>query len=130
MKSEKTEQVKGYEVDAVQAGLTNLSDGGMSVRFRTNEIKRGDRIAMDDMFNKSVKLIVVESDASPGDVKKIQTSEGKSYSQMVYNRLFVLYKKKQAKGEDVPANFDDYYREYQRSRLADLDSDIRLYDEF
>ena len=96
---------KVFQIPAILDGMSPLKDGGMSVRFHTNEIKSRDKAKLMDFFNVFGWLQFSDHTINSVPNKAAYREAGvKTPSQRLRNTLYVLW---QQKYSDQP--FDPWY---------------------
>lgn len=101
---------KTFQIPAILEGVTALKDGGMSVRFHTNEITNKEKVTLMDYFQKFGWLLFSEQehDEQMTLEEARRDTGGKSPAQRLRAALFVLYK--QSNKPDL--TFEEFYLRY------------------
>jgi len=93
--------VNKFQIEAVLEGVTPLKDGGVSLRFHTNEVNRDDKVTLMEFHQSFGWLLFSANEFQESDVpKQNATSEiGRSPSKRLYNVLFLLWKQNGGVGD-------------------------------
>ena len=100
------------QAPAIISGVSTRVDGGLGIRITTNEIPEELRNEIFDL-NQKFGWFAFKEDKSFDDKdmpKEPSNYEDKSPSKRLRAILFVLWKEKQKKGDDVEDDFEVYYR--------------------
>ena len=98
---------KTFQAPAILTGLSTLSDGGLAIRFHTNELSLDDKATALGFQGKFGWLCFRENEFSDADIPDTDApDEDRSPSQRLRAALFVLY---QQRGEK--RDFESFYRE-------------------
>lgn len=100
--------MKAIQVPATLEGVSLMKDGGVSLRFHTNELSPADKTELSNYFQKFGWLLFAEQehDESELDLEEIRKDTGgKSPSQRLRSVLYVMYT--QSGEKDVL--FETYY---------------------
>lgn len=82
------------------------ADGSLSIRFCTSELATDEKVALMELQNQVIKVLLQPKDAEPVGLKEFKNKfEDKTPSQRLRAVLFVLWKETDGTGE-----FDDFYR--------------------
>lgn len=95
-----------FQIPAILDGMSPLKDGGMSLRFHTNEASNDDKVTIMEYYQKFGWLVFSEQENPDVPMEDIRRDTGgKSPSQRLRNVLYVLYK--QSGKADI--TFEEYY---------------------
>jgi len=95
------------QVAATLQGVSTLSDGGMSVRFHTQELPQEDALILMGFRNAFGWLLFRENEFSDKDLPKESAEyEGKTPSQRLRSVLYVLWQQTGSEGD-----FEVFYRD-------------------
>lgn len=88
-----------FQIEAILDGVTPLKDGGVSLRFHTNEISKADKVMLMDYYQSFGWLMFAANEFQESDVPKAGAKPdiGQSPSQRLRNRMYVYFKNNQAK---------------------------------
>lgn len=97
-----------FTVAAQLDGVTPLKDGGLSMRFHTQEMTKAEMAYAMEYYQSHGHLLFSENDIGLSDVPKgnAYLDNGKSPSKRLRDRMFVFYKKRQIGDME---NFDKWY---------------------
>lgn len=100
--------MKKFQVEAILEGVTPLKDGGVSLRFHTNEITKPQKVELMDYYQTFGWLLFSANEYQDTDVPKDLANRdgGKSPSQRLRAVLFVYWKQLGAKG-----GFEPFYNQ-------------------
>src|SRR5207253_570336 len=97
---------KVFQVPAALTGISTLADGGLTVRFKTQEISPKDQQALFAFVNQFGWLQFSNTELQTIPTEKIhKAADGQSRSQKLRAVLYVLYK--QSGRTDI--TFDEFY---------------------
>ena len=97
---------KVFQVPAILAGVTTLSDGGVTIRFKTQELKPENALAMMNFVNQYGWLQFSNTELQEVPAEKLsKVADGQSRSAKLRAVLYVYYK--QSNREDI--TFDEFY---------------------
>ena len=95
------------QVSAILDGASSLKDGGLSVRFHTQELSAQDKLIVLENLNQFGWLLFSINELQPEEIPETDAEfKGKKQSQRIRNSLFVLWDK-----SGRPGKFDDFYRD-------------------
>lgn len=104
-------KIIAFQIPASLDGFTLLKDGGLSMRFTTNEITAENMMMIKQFHNSFGYLMFKENKFSPEELPAEDADvEGKSQSKRLRNVLFVLWETSRKAGGAVPEDFEQYYR--------------------
>jgi len=105
---------KTFQVPATLEGISPLKDGGMSVRFHTNEVTNAEKVVLMDFYQKFGFLLFKENEFSDKDIPTGDAKlDGKTPSQRLRGVMYVYYSKKDGK----PEGFDRWRRQYLEGQI-------------
>lgn len=107
---------KTFKVGATMEGVSTLKDGGVSLRFHTQELSNEDKTLAFNFQQGFGWLLFQEQDYKADELELDQIRKdtaGKSPSQRMRSVLYLLYKQS---GQSVP--FENYYGQ-QMERILD-----------
>lgn len=97
---------KVFQVPATLAGVTTLSDGGVTVRFKTQELTPENALALMNFVNQFGWLQFSNTELQHVPTEKLsKIADGQSRSQKLRAVLYVFYK--QSGRTDI--TFDEFY---------------------
>lgn len=109
---------KPIQVPATLAGVSTLKDGGVTVRFSTQELNSDDKTMLFNKLDQFGWLCFKETEFKDNDLKELENirrdTGGKSPSQRLRSVLFILY---QHSGE-LGITFEQYYS-HQMEKVID-----------
>lgn len=98
---------KNFQVPAILSGITFKVDGGLSLRFTTNELTTSEKVDVGDFINQFGYLLFAPNDFEDADIPKNNApGDLKSPSQRLRGVLYLLWEKFK-----VVNDFDIYYRQ-------------------
>lgn len=99
--------MKKIQVPAILEGVTALKDGGLSIRFHTNELDEKDKLTVMQFFQKFGWLLFAEQEHDDSlELEEIRKDiGGKTPSQRLRSVIYVEY---QQSGQ-LDKTFDQYY---------------------
>lgn len=97
-----------FQVPAILEGVTPLKDGGVSLRFHTNEVNKDDKVMLMDFYQSFGWLMFAANEFQESDIpaETAKQETGASPSKRLKSVLFVLWKQRGANGD-----FDTFYRQ-------------------
>lgn len=97
-----------FQVEAILDGVTPLKDGGVSLRFHTNEITKAQKVELMDFYQSFGWLMFAANEFQESDVPKINAKNdiGKTPSKRLYDVIFVYWKQLGGKGD-----FEQFYKQ-------------------
>lgn len=100
---------KPIQVPATLSGVSTLKDGGVTIRFQTQELTASEKAVVFDYLDKFGWLLFAETEHQPHDIDELEAirkdTGGKSPSQRLRAALYVLYKQQ----ADTSISFEQYY---------------------
>lgn len=98
-----------FQVEAILEGVAPLKDGGVSLRFHTNEITKPQKVELMDYYQSFGWLLFKANEHQESEVPKelAKRDNRQSPSQRLRAVLFVYWK--QLKGE---GDFEAFYNQY------------------
>lgn len=101
--------MKIFQIPAILEGITALKDGGLSIRFHTNEVNDQDKLAAMSFFQKFGWLLFSEQEHDDNlELDEIRRDTGgKTPSQRLRSVLYVAYQ--QSGHQDK--TFEQFYAE-------------------
>lgn len=97
---------KTFSVPAVLEGISPLKDGGMSIRFHTQEVKKTEQVTLLEYYQGFGWLQFSDSEVKEPPIDKPLERGNKTPSQRLRAVLFVLWQQNYS-DED----FDQWYRQ-------------------
>jgi hypothetical protein len=96
-----------FQIPAILDGVTPLKDGGVSLRYHTNEVTKEDKVMLMEFYQTFGWLLFSPNKMQTTDIPKAQATEmsGMSPSKRLHSVLFVLWKQNGEKGD-----FDAFYK--------------------
>jgi hypothetical protein len=96
-----------FQVPAILEGVTPLKDGGVSLRFHTNEVTKDDKVMLMEFYQTFGWLLFSPNKMQTSDIPKAQATDmaGASPSKRLHSVLFVLWKQMGERGE-----FETFYK--------------------
>lgn len=96
-----------FQVPAALEGVSLLKDGGVSLRFHTQELTKEDKILLMDFANSFGYLMFALNEFDDADVPtdNVKNQDGKSASQRLRAVIYVSWRDAGGKGD-----FETYYR--------------------
>lgn len=97
-----------FQVEAVLQGVTPRADGGVSLRFVTNEVSKADKVMLMEFFNSFGWLLFKANEFQESDIptETAKHDVGTSPSKRLKAVIFVLWKQSGENGE-----FDAFYKQ-------------------
>jgi hypothetical protein len=104
-----------FQIEAILDGVTPLKDGGVSLRFHTNEISKADKVMLMDYYQSFGWLMFAANEFQESDVPKAGAKPdiGQSPSQRLRAVLFIKWKQSGGNGD-----FEAFYKQ-QLERFID-----------
>lgn len=98
--------MKNFQIEAILEGVTPLKDGGVSLRFHTNETTKDDKVMLMDYYQTFGWLLFSANTFQTNDIPKTtaKRDSGQTPSQRLRAVLFVLWKQL-----DEPGEFETFY---------------------
>jgi hypothetical protein len=95
-----------FQVPAILEGVTPLKDGGVSLRFHTNEVTKADKVMLMEYYQTFGWLLFQANEHQESEIPKelAKRDTGQSPSQRLRAVLFVMYKQM-----DVSSDFEVWY---------------------
>jgi len=95
-----------FQVESILEGVTPLKDGGVSLRFHTNEITKPQKVELMDYYQTFGWLLFAANEHQDNEVPKdlAKRDGGKSPSQRLRSHLFVYWSQLGRKGD-----FEQFY---------------------
>jgi hypothetical protein len=98
---------KNFQVPAILSGITFKVDGGLSLRFTTNELTTPEKVGVGDFINQFGYLLFAPNEFEDADIPKNNTpSDLKPPSQRLRGVLYLLWEKFK-----VVNDFDIFYKQ-------------------
>lgn len=90
-----------FQIPAILDGVTPLKDGGVSLRFHTNEASKSDKVMLMEFYQSFGYLLFSANQIEGANVPKANASraDGKSPSQRLRSVLYVAWQKNGNKGD-------------------------------
>ena len=90
-----------FQVEAILEGVTPLKDGGVSLRFHTNEVTKDQKVMLMEYYQTFGWLLFGANEHQESDMPKemAKRDSGQSPSQRLRAVLFVLWKQLGGTGE-------------------------------
>lgn len=97
-----------FQVEAILEGVQPLKDGGVSLRFHTNEITKPQKVELMDYYQSFGWLLFSGNEHQENDIPKEMAKRdiGQSPSQRLRAVLFVYWKQLGSKGD-----FEAFYKQ-------------------
>ena len=97
-----------FKIEAILDGVTPLKDGGVSLRFHTNEVATADKVMLLEFYQSFGWLLFNANAIQDSEIPKEQAKPeaGVSPSKRLYGVLFVYWKQLGSKGD-----FDAFYKQ-------------------
>lgn len=104
-----------FQIEAILDGVTPLKDGGVSLRFHTNEISKADKVTLMDFYQSFGWLMFAANEFQESEIPKsgAKPETGQSPSQRLRAVLFIKWKQQGGNGD-----FEAYYKQ-QMERFID-----------
>ena len=98
-----------FQVPAALEGVSMLKDGGVSLRFHTQELSKDDKVLLMEFVNSFGYLMFALNEFDDADIPKdnVKNQDGKSPSQRLRAVIYVEWRETNAGGD-----FEVYYRRY------------------
>ena len=118
--------MKKFQHPAILEGVTPLKDGGVSLRFHTNEVTKDQKVELMDFYQTFGYLLFSAQEMDESDVPKDapQYGDGKSPSQRQRASIFVLWKHMGGKGD-----FEVFYRQTVENHITKVKAKIAELEE-
>lgn len=99
-----------FQIPAIIEGVSPLKDGGLSIRFHTNEVTTQEKVTVMEFYQKFGWLLFSEQEHDEHMTleEARRDTGGKSPAQRLRAALFVLYK--QSNRNDL--TFEEFYLRY------------------
>ena len=90
-----------FQVEAVLDGVTPLKDGGVSLRFHTNEVSKDQKVLLMEFYQSFGWLLFAANEHQESEIPKdtAKRDSGQSPSQRLRAVLFVYWKQLGGKGD-------------------------------
>lgn len=97
-----------FQIEAILDGVTPLKDGGVSLRFHTNEVSKEDKVMLMEFYQTFGWLMFRANEFQEAEIPKenAKRDTGRSPSQRLRAVLFVLWKQGGGNGD-----FEAYYKQ-------------------
>jgi hypothetical protein len=97
-----------FQVPAILEGVTPRKDGGVSLRFVTNEVSKDDKVMLMEFYQSFGWMMFAANEFQEADIpsEAAKQDAGASPSKRLKNVLFVLWKQRGENGD-----FDAFYRQ-------------------
>lgn len=98
--------MKIFQIPAILDGVSPLKDGGLSIRFHTNEASKEDKVTVMEFYQNFGWLLFSGKENVDIPMEDIRRDTGgKSPSQRLRSVLYVLYKQ----SGKLDITFEEYY---------------------
>lgn len=99
---------KTFQIEAILEGVTPLKDGGVSLRFHTNETTKDNKVLLMEYYQSFGWLLFQQNNFQTGDIPKdtAKRDSGQTPSQRLRAVLFVLWTQL-----DKPGEFEVFYNQ-------------------
>lgn len=96
-----------FQIPAILEGITALKDGGLSIRFHTNEVNDQDKLSAMSYFQKFGWLLFADQEHDDStELEQIRRDTGgKTPSQRLRSTIYVEYQQSNIKDQ----TFEQYY---------------------
>lgn len=110
-----------FQVEAILEGVTPLKDGGVSLRFHTNEVNKADKVMLMEYYQSFGWLLFSANEHQETDVPKdiAKRDTGQSPSQRMRSVLFVYWRQKGSKGD-----FETFYNQQMEKLINIIKSNL------
>lgn len=90
-----------FQVEAILEGVTPLKDGGVSLRFHTNEVNKDQKVMLMEFYQSFGWLLFSANEHQESEIPKdiAKRDSGQSPSQRLRAVLFVLWKQMGEQGD-------------------------------
>jgi hypothetical protein len=97
-----------FQIEAILDGITPRKDGGVTLRFVTNEVSKDDKVTLMEFYQSFGWLMFAANEFQETDIPKSQARAevGQTPSQRLRAVLFVKWKQKGGTGD-----FEAYYKQ-------------------
>lgn len=110
-----------FSVPATLEGISPLKDGGMSLRYHTNEISKDEMVKLMGYYQSFGYLLFSPKQLGEEDIPKEQLNpdEEKSPSKRLRSALFVMWKQQGGEGD-----FEAFYRRQMEKAIESVKSKL------
>lgn len=97
-----------FQIEAILDGVTPLKDGGVSLRFHTNEVSKDQKVTLMEFYQSFGWLLFAANEHQESEVPRelAKRDVGQSPSQRLRAVLFVYWKQLGSKGD-----FEAFYKQ-------------------
>ena len=108
-----------FSVPATLEGISPLKEGGLSIRFHTQEVSKAEMVTAMEFYQSFGYLLFAPNDLSEEDIpkEKLSPDEEKSPSKRLRSILFILWKQQGGEGD-----FEAFYRKKMEAIIEQLKS--------
>lgn len=111
-----------FQIEAILEGVTPLKDGGVSLRFHTNEVSKAHKVELMEYYQSFGWLLFSANELKDTDLPKENANkqDGKSPSQRLRAVIFVLWQQRtQGTGD-----FEAYYKQQMEKAIEAIKSNL------
>lgn len=110
-----------FQVEAILEGVTPLKDGGVSLRFHTNEVDKSQKVELMEYYQTFGWLLFSANEFQESDVPQInaKSDHGKSPSKRLYDVIYVYWKQLGGKGD-----FEQFYKQKMESIISSFKAQL------
>lgn len=103
---------KAITCPVILGRCSTRADGSLSLTFSTPELTPDEKVALMELQNQNLKMLLQPSDSEPAEFKEVRGHfDTKTPSQRLRSVLFVFWKQADGTGD-----FEDFYR----TRMSDI----------
>lgn len=97
-----------FQIEAILEGVIPLKDGGVSLRFHTNEVSKANKVELMEYYQSFGWLMFAANEHQESEIPKdnAKRDTGQSPSQRLRAVLFVMWQQSGGNGD-----FEVYYRQ-------------------
>lgn len=110
-----------FQIEAILEGVTPLKDGGVSLRFHTNEVSKAHKVELMEYYQSFGWLLFSANELKDTDIpkEKANNENGKSSSQRLRAVIFILWQQRGASGD-----FETYYKQQMEKVIDTIKSNL------
>lgn len=113
--------MKAITGEMIVTGISARNDGSLSLRMSTPELQSAEKLALIELQNRMVIVLIQPKDESPSELKEIKNKfDVKTPSARLRAVLFVQFKQTKILGE-----FEDFYRRQIERMIDDIKSQLQ-----
>lgn len=111
---------KAVTCPVILTGAATRSDGSLSLRFSTPELKADEKTVFFELQNTNLKMLLQPDDGEVQELKDVKGEfDTKTPSQRLRNTLFVWWKQL-----NQPGQFEDFYRRRMETLIDSVKAEL------